>query len=205
METALRLFAERGYERTTMRAIADSAGVAVGNAYYYFRSKDQLVQQFYVQIQQRHRENAAEALRQKSFADRLRGVWHAGVDTMAPYHDFAGSFIRVAIDPESPSNPFSAESVEARDSVVALFREVVDGARPVIDRQLRDDLPELLWLAYLGVTLYWVHDRSAGQARTRQLVNLAAPLTGRLLRLARLPGTRQLTADLLALVRTVRP
>ncbi|MCZ9338186.1 TetR/AcrR family transcriptional regulator, partial [Streptomyces sp. TRM76130] len=36
LETAMRLFQERGYDRTTMRAIAQEAGVSVGNAYYYF-------------------------------------------------------------------------------------------------------------------------------------------------------------------------
>src|SRR5690606_28688410 len=30
------LFLERGYEATTMRAVAERAGVSLGNAYYYF-------------------------------------------------------------------------------------------------------------------------------------------------------------------------
>src|SRR5579859_3770060 len=51
LDTALRLFRERGYGRTTMRAIADEAGVAVGNAYYYFGSKEHLVQEFYTRLQ----------------------------------------------------------------------------------------------------------------------------------------------------------
>ena len=38
IDAALRLFRERGYEATTMRAIAAEAGVSVGNAYYYFDS-----------------------------------------------------------------------------------------------------------------------------------------------------------------------
>jgi hypothetical protein len=38
-EAALRLFREQGYEATTMRAIAKEAGVATGNAYYYFGSR----------------------------------------------------------------------------------------------------------------------------------------------------------------------
>ncbi|OKI24386.1 hypothetical protein A6A07_05860 [Streptomyces sp. CB03911] len=40
LETAMRLFKERGYDKTTMRAIAAEAGVSVGNAYYYFASKE---------------------------------------------------------------------------------------------------------------------------------------------------------------------
>src|SRR5882724_3131030 len=52
LETALRLFRERGYDRTTMRAIADEAGVSVGNAYYYFSSKEHLIQGFYDRMQE---------------------------------------------------------------------------------------------------------------------------------------------------------
>ena len=40
LETAMRLFQERGYDKTTMRAIAKEAGVSVGNAYYYFEGKE---------------------------------------------------------------------------------------------------------------------------------------------------------------------
>ena len=47
VEAALRLFRENGYEATTMRAIAKEAGVATGNAYYYFGSKEELIQVYY--------------------------------------------------------------------------------------------------------------------------------------------------------------
>ncbi|MDQ7909502.1 TetR family transcriptional regulator [Phytohabitans sp. ZYX-F-186] len=204
VRTALRLFAERGYERTTMRAIADAAGLSVSNAYYYFRSKDHLVQEFYADIQHRHREEAAEALSRTGFVDRLRGVLHAGVTVMAPYHGFAGSFVGVAINPRSPSSPFSDASAAAREAAIGLFRDVVEGAKPAVDRQVRADLPELLWLAYLGLTLYWVHDMSYEQDRTRRLIDLATPFVGRLIRISRLPGMRPITTDLLWLVRKVR-
>jgi AcrR family transcriptional regulator len=204
VQTALRLFAERGYERTTMRAIAGAAGLSVSNAYYYFRSKDHLVQEFYAEIQRRHREEAAEALRHSGFVDRLRGVLHAGLTVMGPYHEFAGSFVGVAINPRSPSSPFSDESTGAREAAIGLFREVVEGSKPAVDRHVRAELPELLWLGYLALTLHWVHDMSHEQDRTRRLIDLATPFVGRLIRLTRLPGMRSITTDLLWLVRKVR-
>ena len=39
IDAAMRLFRSGGYDQATMRAIADEAGVSVGNAYYYFSSK----------------------------------------------------------------------------------------------------------------------------------------------------------------------
>src|SRR4030095_11242796 len=38
LATALRLFREHGYEETSMRRIAEVAGVSTGNAYHYFES-----------------------------------------------------------------------------------------------------------------------------------------------------------------------
>jgi AcrR family transcriptional regulator len=62
LTTALRMFREQGYEKTTMRAVAAAAGVSVGNAYYYFASKEHLVQAFYDRTQAEHRAAAAKAL-----------------------------------------------------------------------------------------------------------------------------------------------
>ena len=43
VEHALRLFAERGFEGTTVRAIAESAGISQGLLYNYFAGKDELL------------------------------------------------------------------------------------------------------------------------------------------------------------------
>jgi AcrR family transcriptional regulator len=58
-EAALALFCERGYEAATMRAIAERAGVSTGNAYYYFGSKEELIQEFYLRNHARHLPPAA--------------------------------------------------------------------------------------------------------------------------------------------------
>ena len=42
VDAAMRLFRENGYDATTMRAIADEAGVSLGSAYYYFSGKEEL-------------------------------------------------------------------------------------------------------------------------------------------------------------------
>ncbi|WP_230684803.1 hypothetical protein [Cellulomonas sp. JZ18] len=70
---------------------------------------------------------------------------------------------------------------------------------------LRDDLVDALWLVHLAVTAAWVHDDTPDARRTRDLVDAAAPLVARLVRLARLPVARGLAQDLLALARRVVP
>jgi AcrR family transcriptional regulator len=196
LQTALASFRDRGYDQTTMRGIAQSAGVSLGNAYYYFGSKEELVQEFYVEIQAGHRRRAAAALRSRDFVERLRGVLHAGIDEMVPYHSFAGSFIKVAISPSSASSPFSPQSAAAREAAIGLFREVVDGSASRVRGALARDLPTLLWLAYLGITVFWVYDTSPEQARTRRLVDATARLVGGLATVAWLPGMSSVSEDL---------
>jgi AcrR family transcriptional regulator len=205
IDTAVRLFGENGYEKTTMRAIATEAGLAASNAYYYFPSKDHLVQEFYTRIQLAHREAVAPHLAAKGeLGTRLHAAMSTGVAAMDPYHAFAGKFFRVAADPSSASNPFSDESEPARTLSQELFREVVDGATTTIDPELRAVLPELLWLAHLGVTLFWVYDRSPGRAKTRLLVDRAVPLIDRMVGLSRLRVLRPAVREALSLYRALR-
>jgi AcrR family transcriptional regulator len=205
LETALRLFRERGYTETTMRAIAKEAGVAVGNAYYYFDSKEHLIQGFYDRNQAAHRA-AAEAVlaNDKDFAGRLRGVLHAGIDVNQPYHSFAATFFKTAAEPSSPLSPFSRESSPAREAAITIFRDVVDGSSAKLDPELRKELPELLWLGWMGVVLFWVYDRSPGQRRTRQLIDGVVPLVDRLVGLSRLRVLRPALRQILALLDTIR-
>lgn len=206
LDTALRMFREHGYAATSMRAVARGAGVAVGNAYYYFPSKEHLILRFYDDLQAEHRAAAAPVLASGSdFATRFAGVLHAGIEVSTPFHAFAASFFKVAADPDSPLSPFSAETAQAREASIALFREVLEGARIKLDDQLRSQLPELMWLAYMGVILYWVHDRSPGQRRTHLLIDRAAPLVSRLIAMSRWKALRPVTQEALDLVRTLRP
>ena len=204
-DVALRMFREIGFAKTTMRAIAAEAGISVGNAYYYFASKDDLVQELYLQVQAEHAAKAAEALKDATdLTIRLKANLHTGLDAMAPYPRFGGDFIATAIRPSSPVNPFAAGSTAAREASLDIFRTAVGAAKPPAPKKLRSDLPELLWLFYMAVTLFWVYDTSDGQQRTRRLVDGAVPLITRGLSLARVPGVGRILDDFLGLSRSIR-
>ena len=202
---AMRLFRRDGYDRTTMRAIAQEAGVSVGNAYYYFGSKEHLIQAFYDQVQAEHAAAAEATLNgPTAFDQRLLGVLEAWLDVAAPSHEFAGQFFRTAADPRSPMSPFSTESAPAREASIGLYARVVDGTDLKIAPALRRELPELLWLLQMGVVLFWVHDQSPDQRRTRELVRGLVPVVDRMVRLSRLPVVRGVVEDVLDLVRSLR-
>ncbi|MEU6574986.1 TetR family transcriptional regulator [Streptomyces sp. NPDC046805] len=196
LETAMRLFQERGYDKTTMRAIAREAGVSVGNAYYYFSGKEHLIQGFYDRIAAEHRLAVRAVLdRETDLEARLAGVLKAWLDIARPYHEFAVQFFKNAADPDSPLSPFSPESEHARAQAISVHREVLAGSKTKVPAELRDLLPELMWLSQMGLVLYWIFDRTEGRERSYRLAERGARLTTRGVILARFRVLRPLVRE----------
>lgn len=205
LETALRLFRERGFEQTTMRLIASEAGVSVGNAYHYFASKDELILSLYGDIQSAHAAAVTERLGdERRFAPRLLATLLAWQDVARPYHGFAGKFFRTAAEPTSPLSPFSEQSRPAREASIDIYRGVLDGSDLKVDSELRRELPELLWLMQMGIVLFWVHDGSPEQRRSAHLATQIVPLVDRLVGLTRLPVIRGVSRQITDLVRVLK-
>ena len=184
LEAALDLFRERGYEAATMRAIAERAGVSLGNAYYYFGSKEHLIQAFYGRTHIEHLAAVGTKLDTLTdFKSRLLWVMRKKIETIEPYHRFAALLFRSAADPNSPLNPFSPESQPVRREATEVFARVVEGAR-AIPKDLRGELPHLLWLYHMGVVLYWIHDKSEGRWRTWQMMERSVDLIAKLVAIA---------------------
>jgi AcrR family transcriptional regulator len=205
LDTALRQFRERGYEETTMRGIAAEAGVSLGNAYYYFRSKEHLIQAFYAHTHQEHLDACRAVLATEiSLKARLHGVMRAKIETILPYHRFSGILFKTAADPASPLNPYSEASRPVREQSLALFTEVLHGSDQKVEPTLREELPWLLWSYHMGVILYWIYDSSPQCRRTLRLVDRTVDIVCRLVSLAALPPLRPLVRITLDLLRELR-
>ncbi|MBP3044769.1 TetR family transcriptional regulator [Arthrobacter jiangjiafuii] len=208
LETALELFRSQGYAKTTMRSIAEAAEVSVGNAYYYFRSKDELVAELYRFLQDEHRTRSLPLLREgHNLGEHLRLILLANLEVMGPYHDFGAHFMRTAMPSSGRAPAYSRHAAGAgvgRAKSIALFRQAVTRSRPQPPLAIRDDLPELLWLVHMGVTLFWIYDRSPGQHRSRRLVENVAPLAAKLVILSRLPVVRNIVEDVVRLFQGAR-
>lgn len=206
LQAALDLFEDLGYEGASMRAIADAAGVSVGNAYYYFASKEVLIQGFYERIHTDHLARCEPILAEESaLHDRLRRCNHAFLDIAQPYHRFSAVLFKTAADPKSPLNPFSAESGPTREQCIGLMRKIVDESKTRLPADLAAELPELLWLHHMGIVLYWIHDTSKDCAKTRRLVDSSTQLVMRILTVLKLPLTRPLRKAALKLVADLKP
>jgi AcrR family transcriptional regulator len=205
LKSALDLLGERGYEQTTMRAIAEKAGVSLGNAYHYFGSKEHLIQAFY---QRTHEEHLAATIpvleKETSLKARLLSVLRLKISTLEPYHEFAGALFKTAADPHSPLNPFAHESAPTRRDSIKLFEDLVRDTKARIPADLRAELPYLLWLYHMGIILFWIHDASPRRARTYRLIDHTVDLLDKLISLASNPLMRPVRKRALKMVADLR-
>jgi len=205
LNTALEMLHERGYENTTMRAIAQKAGVSLGNAYHYFGSKDHLIQAFYHQTHDNHLRASLPVLQKEtSLKARLLSVMRLKIDTLEPYHEFAGVLFQTAADPHSPLNPFAHAAAPVRRDSIKLFEDLVAGSKARIPDDLRAELPYLLWLYHMGIILFWIHDSSRKRARTYHLIDQTVDLLDKLISAASNPFMRPVRKRALKLVAELR-
>jgi AcrR family transcriptional regulator len=85
---ALRLFGENGYEATSVRAIAQAAGVAQGLLYSHFASKEQLLQAIFQQSIQDVYESFARVEAQASPEGPVAGLIVAALGLIRERRDF---------------------------------------------------------------------------------------------------------------------
>ena len=166
-ETALRLFQKKGFEETTMREIAKEAGVALGGAYYYFQSKDEVVMEFY-----RNSQAAAVAgldiilKEEKRLGARVIRMTEERLALFRPYKKLMWVLARNAVLPDHPLSPFGADTEQIRDEAIQLFERCIADAKPSAPK-LAASLPMLLWLYQMGIIFFWITDTSKDEARTR--------------------------------------
>ncbi|MFG3143301.1 TetR/AcrR family transcriptional regulator [Streptomyces sp. NPDC048243] len=85
---AARVLHEQGVERTTIADIARAAGVPAGNVYYYFKTKDELVEAALAEHAGHLKELTDELDRLPDPRERLKGLvgaWVSRRDTAARY------------------------------------------------------------------------------------------------------------------------
>jgi len=203
LEAALALFRKRGFEKTTMREIAQESGVALGAAYYHFDSKDALVMAFYERAQRDFDPLLGDALgKTTGLEERLRAAIEVKFHYFASNRKLLGA-LSSHIDPQHPLSPFSDETRAIRERDIAFFTSAVAGSETRIPEDLKIHLPRVLWLYQMGLLLFWVYDSSPGQTRTKQLFQKSLSIVVNLIKFAGLPlmrPIRKLGTDLLEIV-----
>lgn len=203
-DAAMSLFEERGYDATTMRVIAERAGVSLGSSYTYFPSKEHLILEFYRRLVHAQAEAAAGVLAgSRDLEERISGTLRALIEVVEQVRRTAGSIAASVADPGSPANPFGPASAPLRAEAIAMWRSVVDGSDARLPAEIRAELPELLWVGQMGLLYLWQTDRSAGREATLETIREGVPLFVQMLSLAGLPMLRDTRAHALRLTRSI--
>lgn len=104
LDTALRLFRERGFDETTMRDIAQASDMSLGAAYYYFPSKEAIVAGYYDNLIDEHKQRVREANAQEpDRRARLGAVLHTKIDMVKGDRALFGALLRFVGSPDRKS------------------------------------------------------------------------------------------------------
>jgi len=91
---AAKLFGDKDYHDTTTAKIAESAGVAAGTIYIYFRSKEELLVAVFEEFLGRHMDRLREGVeREKTPKDKLMRLLTLGLQLMQDNPDSARIFL----------------------------------------------------------------------------------------------------------------
>lgn len=188
LDAALRLFRERGFAETTMRDVAAAAGVATGAAYYYFRSKEELVLAFYVRTDQEAAATFEEAIAaSKRLEKRIRGLLEAKFAQFQEHRALLTALLKAGVDPRDRLSPFGSETADVREENIAWYARALEGSDVKVPRDLAPHVPRLLWMYHMGLIYFWITDESPRQQRTQRLVDATLDLVVQLLKASSLP------------------
>jgi AcrR family transcriptional regulator len=184
LDTALKLFRRRGFDKTTMRDIAQESELSLGAAYHYFPSKEALVQAYYEWMQGEHERLCEQATAPGAdLATKIRTLLETKLELLRKDRKVLAALFAGLGDPSHPLSMFGKETAAVRERSVAQFTAIVDDAG--FSEEMRALLGRSLWLAHLGIFLFFIHDKSQNQARTQALVDklvdlvaLGVPLLG---------------------------
>lgn len=183
LDAALALFRRKGFDATTMRDIAQEAGLSLGAAYHYFPSKDALVMAYYEWTQSEHERRARDETPEGAdLATRVRVLLRTKLDLLARDRKILAALFRNVGDPAHPLSVFSRQTAAIRRRSIAQFEDAFESLS-----SLKKPLGLLAWLVHLALILLFIHDRSRGQARTRELADEIATMSAGALPLLAMP------------------
>jgi len=196
---AIGMIATRGYEATTLRDIANKAGVSVGLLYRYFPSKQAVVIALYDELSSDYERQAAN-MPAGRWRDRFIFALTTSFDVLKPHKTALRALTPVLVgDPEE--GIFASSTSFSRLRVQRVFESAVTEAADAPKKPLAEALGRLLYLVHLSVLLWWLLDKSANQRATTTLVSLTRQLLPTAAMALMVPGVRKFVIAVDELIR----
>jgi AcrR family transcriptional regulator len=142
LDTALKLFAHRGYGATSVRDIAEEAGLSKGNVYHHFADKESIFRALldrYFEAMSQPDFPFLRALASGTFPDNLEEIGRAARETVKDYRDYVALiYVDVVEFDGSHIRKFYAEMAKRFDAFIKrqgmeerLRTKLQDGLSPV--------------------------------------------------------------------------
>ena len=127
---AARIFADRGYAGTTMRAVAQHVGLQAGSLYYHYRSKEELIEAVLAKALNGVTDSVSRALAElpagTSHVERIRTAIHSHVRSVLTVGDYALASRRVLT--QVPDH-VRRRHVRLRDAYGQLWLDLLEDAQ----------------------------------------------------------------------------
>jgi AcrR family transcriptional regulator len=167
VERALELFEQRGYENTTLRDIADAAGVSIGLAYRYFDRKEALALVLYESLS----DEVARKVRlpEGTVGERWAALERTRFKVITPHRRTLLALLQAALDPEGELGVLAPATATVRARWSELHVSVVESATNAPAPHA--ELARLLYAVDMLLVLFWTQDRSSTARATRDAID----------------------------------
>jgi AcrR family transcriptional regulator len=166
VESARKLFKNKGFEQTTTRDIAEAARIASGTLFNYFPTKEALAMTIVLEAldeagaEFEGRLRGDESLDEALFAHVAVGLRH-----LAPHRSYVGEVLETALSPFA-REPVCEQAEHLRVSHLETVRELLASNALRAPRAPSIMTMHLYWTLYLGVLAFWATDQSPHQEDT---------------------------------------
>jgi AcrR family transcriptional regulator len=164
LDAALRVFAEHGIVDGPTSAISKAAGVAEGTLFTYFKTKDELMNELYLELREEFSRHMGEFPYEADPRARLRYMWDKYLDLGAAHPER----LKVLAQLRATGKLFK-ENEKPTLALVEAMRVVRDAAR---ENELRNTSPEYLVLmvrSQMEMTVEFINAHPERAASCREL------------------------------------
>lgn len=172
LEAAKGLFLGEGWNNTTTREIATTAGIATGTLFNYFPTKEAIAAALIAEALEGAAEEFGRTQENSLEADLFTLIW-SGLWRLRDYRRFLGQALDTVFSPLARSSPESAGEALRVDHLelvdAAISAHGYSGPRSPVTVQL-------YWTLYLGIFAFWAADDSPGQEDTLALLDRSLKL-----------------------------
>lgn len=190
LETALTLFAEKGFANTTMREIAKEANCSLGLAYRYFETKDAMVLALYERLVVEFAEEV-EALPATSLAQRWSQATRNDIRRLEMHRSALMGLTTAGLTPGRTTQVLGDGAIAIRRRMLTLFQRLVSSSNDAPQADVTEALSVLFYALHLLLVFFWLQDPTPNQKTTHTLIDFGEEMLGRLRLLLRLPWSAQ--------------